>query len=95
MLRLIWSPDAADDLQNIYDYIARDSQRFANSVVREIVELVERIPQFPHAGRIVPEYQNPAIRERIYKSYRIIYRIHHVVEIANIVHSARDLTKFL
>ena len=89
------SPDAADDLQDIYDYIVRDSQRFASSVVREIVELAESIPQFPLAGRIVPEYQNPNLRERIYKSYRIIYRISEVIEIANIIHSARDLTKLL
>jgi len=28
----------------------------------------------PEAGRIVPEYRNPRVREIIYPPYRIVYR---------------------
>jgi glycosyltransferase involved in cell wall biosynthesis len=42
---------------------------------RKIFALIEGIPQFPKAGRIVPEYGNENIREKIYENYRIVYRI--------------------
>jgi plasmid stabilization system protein ParE len=62
MGRLIWSPRAADDFEEICDYIARDSARYAAIVARRIVATVEEIPTFPKAGRIVPEKGDPNVR---------------------------------
>ncbi len=36
--RLIWSPEALDDIEAIGKYIARDSQYYAESVVQKIFE---------------------------------------------------------
>ena len=36
--RVIWSDDAVEDLQQISDYIARDSGHYARVVVRGILE---------------------------------------------------------
>jgi len=67
--------------------------RYAKVVAKQINAVVRSIPRFPRAGRIVPEYNNPNIRERFYKSYRIIYKINdEIIEIVNIVHSARLLS---
>jgi plasmid stabilization system protein ParE len=52
--------------------------------------IVESIPSFPFVGRKVPELNIENIRERLYKSYRIVYRIKPAsIEIVAIVHSAR------
>jgi toxin ParE1/3/4 len=50
------------------------------------------IPQFPKSGRIVPEYDNENLRERIYESYRIVYRLKgEIIEIVAICHGAKPL----
>lgn len=47
----------------------------------------------PQLGRMVPEFQDPLIREIIVRSYRVVYRLNHAetsVEIIRFWHSARD-----
>jgi len=41
----------------------------------EIIEKAERIVDFPEQGRVVPEDGRANVREILYKSHRIIYRI--------------------
>lgn len=92
MAKLIWSPKAAADLEDICQYISKDSEHYAKLFVQRVVALVEAIAEFPMAGRIVPEYQREDLRERIFQSYRIVYRVKpEVVEVAAIVHGARLL----
>lgn len=52
--------------------------RLVGEVVRlvgEVVRQVERLPEFPESGRIVPEIGLPAVRELIHPPFRIVYRI--------------------
>ncbi len=56
MVRLIWSPDAAADLEAICDYIAKDSEYYARVFAQGVINAVERLLIFPESGRIVPEY---------------------------------------
>jgi len=43
-------------------------------------------------GAIVPEYQREELRERLFQSYRIVYRVRtDSVEIVTISHAARWL----
>ncbi len=93
MVKLIWSSEAADDLEEICEYISKDSEYYARLFAQRIILLVEKIADFPMAGRIVPEYQRDDLRERIFQNYRIVYRIKSdVVEIVTIAHVARLLT---
>lgn len=58
----------------------------------KIFEAAERLELFPESGRIVPELNRKEIREVIFGSYRIIYRIRDkLVEILTVYHSARLL----
>ena len=94
--RVIWSPQAADDLEQIVEFIARDSERYAAQVAADVIGAVERAADFPGAGRVVPELDDTAIREVFVYSYRIIYRVAgDTIHIAAIVHGARDLSKAL
>jgi plasmid stabilization system protein ParE len=91
-----WSPRAASHFEEICDYIAKDSRYYAALFAKKIVSIVKTIPHFPKAGRIVPEYNNENLREKIYKNYRIVYRIKsEVIEIVAVCHAARPLENIL
>ena len=89
---LIWSPAAKFDLKDIAAFIAEDSASTAERFVRSLFQAVERLADFPESGRIVPEFDDPAIREVIRRPCRIVYRVDgrkRVVEIARVWHAAR------
>lgn len=91
---VIWSNPAKDDLKKIYDYIAGDSKYYAIKVSQEFVEKSEQLVKLPKMGRIVPEIEDPNIRELIIYSYRVIYEISPKrVEILAIIHGKQDFTK--
>jgi plasmid stabilization system protein ParE len=53
---------------------------------------VDSLEKFPELGRIVPERNQPAIREIVVKNYRIIYRVREnekIVEILRVWRGAR------
>ena len=90
--RIRWSPRAADSLEEICDYIARDSEYYAALFAKKVMAMVEKIAVLPRAGRVVPEYQDKNLREVIFQNYRIVYRVRDdSVEIAVITHGARQL----
>jgi plasmid stabilization system protein ParE len=92
MAQLIWSPRAIKDLHEACDYIARNSDRYARIFAQQVVSLIESIPQLPFLGSIVPEYDRPDIRERLFHNYRIIYRLRDdIIEVVTIHHGARLL----
>ena len=87
-----WSPRAADNLEDVCDYIAKDSEYYAALFAKKVNSVIKSIPQFPKAGRIVPEYRDDNLREKIYENYRIVYRLKgEVVEIVAICHGAKLL----
>lgn len=80
--KIRWAPRAASNLEDICNYIARDSAHYASLFAKKVNAIIESIPQFPKAGRIVPEYGDENLREKIYENYRIVYRLkEEVVEI--------------
>jgi toxin ParE1/3/4 len=90
--RLRWSPQAVRDLEAIRDYIATDSPRYAALVIERIIAAVERLTSFPESGRIVPERNDPAIREIVVTPYRVVYRLRPgLVEIATVFRASRTL----
>lgn len=72
---LIWSDEALGDVDGIASYIARDSVHYAKRIVAELFELSDRIAEDPQSGRIVPELNEQALRERFLYSYRVIYEV--------------------
>ncbi|MEK7287687.1 MAG: type II toxin-antitoxin system RelE/ParE family toxin [Elusimicrobiota bacterium] len=96
MAPLRWSPQSVEDLESICQYISRDSDAYACLFAQNVVALIEDIARFPFSGRMVPEYQNPQIREKLFQNYRIVYRAKkHRIEIVGIVHGAQNFTAAL
>lgn len=90
--KVIWSYEATDDLDALAEYIARDSSFYAASFAQEILDVSRSLNEFSERGRIVPELDNPKIRELIIRDYRLIYSVEQSrVVILALVHGARDL----
>lgn len=92
MTEIKWSPQAVRDIESIREYIAQDSVRYAELVAVRIIASVDRLRAFPQSGRVVPERNDPEIREVIVGSFRVVYRHRPgVVEIATVFRASRLL----
>jgi addiction module RelE/StbE family toxin len=93
MVKLIWTDQAINDLGDIGDYIAENSEKYAKLTVKKLFERTDILKTFPHAGRVVPEKNEDNVRELIEGNYRIIYEIVSTaqINILTVYHSARDL----
>lgn len=93
MTQLIWTRRAIEDVQSIRKFIAQDSPHYAELVTQRLIASVERLPSLPQSGRVVPEIDDPAVREVIQGSYRIVYRlIREEIHIVTVHHAARLLS---
>lgn len=90
---IVWSKLAHKDIDQIHEYISKDSHFYARKTIEQIIDRVESLEEFPESGRVVPEFDNKVIRELIDHNYRIVYRyLHTQVTILRIHHGARDLS---
>ncbi|HEV7404820.1 MAG TPA: type II toxin-antitoxin system RelE/ParE family toxin [Chthoniobacteraceae bacterium] len=92
LYRVEFSEEALRDLRDIAEFIARDNLAAAERFGQRLIDEAEAIALHPHAGRIVPEFASPGIRERIHRSYRIVYEIRepaHLIVVSRFWHAAR------
>jgi toxin ParE1/3/4 len=95
MAKIIWTEKAVSHIKGIYEYIARDSKVYAINFISSLIKAVEQLELLPYMGRRVPEFKEYNLREILYKSYRIVYRISKSgdIEILAIIHGAKDFNK--
>jgi len=96
MAEVRWTPQAADDLDAICLFIARDAPQVAAAFADRVLRATDRLVSHPGLGRVVPELGIQNIKEIIVGSYRVIYRIRPgEVHLLTIHHGARllDITK--
>jgi len=80
-------------LEEIVTYIAADNPSAAERFGSRLIAEAEAIVIHPLAGRTVPEFGDPTIRERIFRSYRIVYQVDRkqsVIIVSRFWHAARD-----
>lgn len=69
------SASALTDLERLrHWYAQQDVPEIGERLVSEILERFELLREHPEMGRIVPEFNQPAIRELIHPPFRIVYR---------------------
>ena len=73
-MRIDWSEVAEADLDDIYDYIARDVPYYAELFIDQLIEATDNLKDHSCLGRKVPEadYRDD-VRELTVQGYRIIY----------------------
>jgi toxin ParE1/3/4 len=72
-MKVVWTKESINRLNEIESYIAHDNPNAAIKFIDYIISLAESLSKNPERGRIVPEFSIKAIRELIYKNYRIVY----------------------
>jgi toxin ParE1/3/4 len=50
-MRLVWLPRAQRELRAAFDFVDQDDPAAARALVDRILEAVDRMVDFPHAGR--------------------------------------------
>lgn len=89
-MSIVWSQTALDDIDAIASFIHKDSPFYAKVVVEKIIACADLILQYPLSGRVVPEFNQTAVRERFVYSYRVIYEIKSDrIEVLAVVHGKR------
>ena len=63
MAEVRWTLQATDDLDSIAQFISKDSPQYARLFVSDVFQAAERLSEFPKSGRIVPELNDPVVRE--------------------------------
>jgi toxin ParE1/3/4 len=92
MARIVWSRQATEDLQDIIEYISRDSPITARRFAKKIIARVDLLIHLPLSGGFVLEDESRTYREVLQGNYRIIYRSDgKTVYVITVRHSARLL----
>ena len=93
-MKIEWTEPALSDLENIRDFIRRDSEYYAIRCVERIIDAVESLEKLPEIGRSVPEAEEKNVRELLLYNYRIIYRAEtDRILVLTIIHGSRDLSR--
>ncbi len=91
---VIITPTALRDLEEIVRFIALDSPDRAQRFGHTLVEKAISIGKFPEMGRVTPELDDPAVREIVHGSYRLIYELRrepHAIYLLRFWHAARGV----
>lgn len=72
-MQVLMSNEAHEDIDSIFEYISRDSIKYANETSENIYSRIYELENAPYLGRYVPELSDKHFRELIYKSYRMIF----------------------
>jgi toxin ParE1/3/4 len=95
-LKVIFSQNAEQDLEEIADWIARDNPERARTFVAELVRAGKAIGRAPYSYPLVDRTRDPRLRRRVYRSYLIFFDIgSDTVEILHVVHGARDYAQIV
>jgi toxin ParE1/3/4 len=74
-VRVHWSERAQAQLRDIFQYIVRDRPRAASGLLVSLHERVELLVEFPEQGKLWDEGARPDLREILFESYRVVYRV--------------------
>ncbi len=93
MAKVRWTRKSLKDLRSIYDYISLDSKIYAIRFIDKIVSRIDQLIEFPESGRMVPEKEDPSIRELIEGNYRIFYKFQKGNVLVLRIHNSSKLIK--
>lgn len=92
---VIWTLQGRVTLDEAVAYIAQESLPAAQRLLESALETAGSLSVMSKRGRIVPELQQPPIRELLVQRYRLIYEVFETrVEILAFIHGARDFANW-
>jgi toxin ParE1/3/4 len=88
-MRVRWTTDAADDLERICDYVARERPEAARRLAFDVLSAIEGLRTFPNRGRTG---RVQGTRELVLtRPFVAVYEVHEEeVQVLRILHGARQ-----
>jgi plasmid stabilization system protein ParE len=74
MVKVNWTDSAIIDLNEIGEFISKDSERHAQLTVDRLFNSVDILEDHPRSGEMVSEFQDEKIRELIRLNYKLKIR---------------------
>lgn len=96
MHKLIFTPDAWQDLLDACDYISLYNPQAAETFKLELMKRLQTVTAQPKAFPFFHRYEHLGLRRFIYGRYSVFYHVtqRHVI-VTNIIHHAQDLSSLL
>ena len=93
MVKIILSKVAKNDLREIYNYIKRDSVKYALLERKKIESVIDKLRHQPLLGKST-KFKNSPVYELVFQNYKIIYNIVNdsEINIFTIHHHARSIS---
>lgn len=91
---VIWTQEALDRLDDIEYYLAVEQQvpQAAKHLLSRIFDRAPQIAEMPLSGRMLPNSDDPNVREQLENPYRIIYLIEpEIIYILSVMHQRQLL----
>jgi plasmid stabilization system protein ParE len=95
MKRFKLSPEAAQDIREIWAYIAAYSIKAARRIRLQIFDACQRIAENPEIGHRREDLTDKPVLFWSMDSYLVIYSARKPVEIVRVLHGARDIPSLL
>ena len=96
MTAYILAPEALQDLQDIWDYIATENLDAADRVIDTLFAAFEQLAALPGLGHRREDLTNRPLRFWTVEAYLVIYRAERTpIEIVAVTHGGRDIPRLL
>ena len=93
--RVTWTKAARSALDEALSYIAQESPQGARSLLQQALEAAGSLAVLSERGRVVPEQDDPKVREVFVGRYRLLYEVRpSEVLILSFLYGARDYSKW-
>ncbi len=92
----VLSPDALQDLQDIWDFVAFDNTNAADHLEDEFFEAFEKLARQPRMGHTRPDITERDVRFSPARSYLIVYRERPAaLQVLAVLHGSRDVPEVM
>jgi len=92
----VLSPDALQDLQDIWDFVALDNANAADRLEEEFFDAFEKLARQPRMGHTREDLTNRDVRFWSTGSYLIVYREQREqLQVLGVLHGSRDVPEVM
>ena len=92
MTTLRFAPRARADIDDIWSFLAQESEEAADLLIGEFIAALDRVQAFPSSAAVVRRSTPGPIRRVNVRSWALFYRMERdTVLILRIVHGGRDM----
>ena len=93
--RVVWTDEARTALDEILNYVVQDSIQGARKILEDTLDRAGSLTTLSERGRMVPELEDPMVREVSVGSYRLLYEVKpSEISILAVIHGARNFAKW-